>query len=155
MCSSDLGATGAAGPAGPTGATGADGPAGPTGATGADGPAGPTGATGAAGPAGPTGATGAPGAGATGYLRITGTNSVDDSSEPKTVTATCTGGRVAVGGGFNTTVTDAGDEDNLAVVQNRATSDTVWTVQAYEMQGGNVGGNWRVQAFVICATATP
>ncbi len=56
-----IGATGPAGPTGPSGTTGPLGPSGPTGATGATGPAGPTGATGATGPAGPTGATGATG----------------------------------------------------------------------------------------------
>jgi hypothetical protein len=54
-----IGATGLAGPQGPTGATG---PAGAAGATGATGPAGPAGATGATGPAGPAGAAGPTGA---------------------------------------------------------------------------------------------
>ena len=61
----DTGATGATGPAGPSGATGPTGPAGPMGATGSTGPTGArgdTGATGATGASGPAGTAGTPGA---------------------------------------------------------------------------------------------
>lgn len=159
----DTGATGATGPKGDTGATGPKGDTGATGAPGASGasgapgapgatgatgpsggPVGPTGATGATGPRGATGATGANGA--SGYERIVGATGANDSNEPKTATATCSGGKKVVGGGWVTTL-----NEDAAISANRATSDTVWSVTAYE--GNNTSGNWYLQAYAICVTA--
>jgi len=148
------GATGAQGVAGPQGATGADGIQGPQGATGADGIQGPQGATGADGIQGPQGATGADGVtgpqGATGAIgvtnweRITNT-SANDSSSPKTLTATCTGTKKLLGGG----VVMSGP-NGIYVVSSGPSSDTVWTATVTENLLG-VAGNWNITVTAICA----
>ncbi len=157
------GATGATGPAGPTGPTGAIGPIGPIGLTGAAGATGstgaagaqgvigatgPAGAAGAVGPAGPTGAAGPqgdPGAGATGYLKVTGVASASDITA-KTVTATCTAGRSVIGGGY--TLGGVAGTEYVQVTSSSPTSATVWTVTS----AATTADLYTLQAFAICAT---
>ncbi len=91
----DAGPQGPEDPTGPASAGGATGPAGADGAVGPQGPAGPAGADGATGPQGPAGANGV-----SNYLMVTGTATADDETTPKTATATCTGGRSVLGGGY-------------------------------------------------------
>ena len=106
-----------------------------------EGPQGPQGATGPQGPAGPQGVPGT-----SGYLQVPGAASASNSTSPKTVTATCTGGRVVVGGGG---VTNGATQ--VALTQSQPTSSTVWSVTATEISSTNT--NWTVQAFAICMNA--
>jgi hypothetical protein len=142
--------TGATGSTGSKGATGDTGLAGSTGATGVTGATGSTGATGQ----GATGATGPTGAnGATGYSKVDGIRvpaSGTNGTDPKTTTATCTGGRKVVGGGYLVTTSVAGDLDEITVYENRPTSETVWTASAQEDNPST--SSWALQAYAICAT---
>jgi hypothetical protein len=146
------------GPTGPTGATGATGPmgeTGPAGADGADGATGPTGPSGATGPMGPTGPAGDDGAdGATGPIGPTGpsgsvgsltivTQTSASTSVDKTITATCTGGTQAIGGGFLSSSVKVGAQASYP------SSATVWTVSAVEFVSEPT--NWTVTAYAICA----
>jgi hypothetical protein len=159
----DRGARGPAGPAGEQGDTGIQGEtgeqgdqgiAGEQGEVGEQGEAGDDGDTGATGPAGPTGPAGAAGAtgaagsdgedGVSGWLKITGAESAAiAANDDVTATATCTGGRKVLGGGYSI-ATPAGDE---MVTTNAPTSDTVWTVTASSVTGGG-----KVTAYALCAT---
>ena len=119
------GAPGAQGPqgekgdTGDTGATGAQGEKGDTGATGA------TGATGPVGPAGPQGATGA--TGATGAAASTSVSVVTATGTTVSVTASCTGGKIAVGGGYSLNAAgNNGAVSSLPVMTG--TTPTGWTV---------------------------
>jgi hypothetical protein len=67
------------------------------------------------------------------------------------VSATCTGGRKVVGGGFQA-LAASGSVAEITTTQNQPTSDTIWTVTASEDNGADVG-NWSLQAFAICLTA--
>ncbi len=107
------------------------------------------------GPTGPTGSTGATGAtgtnGATGYLRITGTRNPTtgtNTTQPKTSTATCTGGTKVIGGGYEIFAATETDLGEVNIYVNHATSDTVWTITARE---DNATGGWAIQAYAICA----
>jgi hypothetical protein len=164
------GDTGAQGPVGPQGDTGAkgnkgdDGDQGPKGDTGSQGPVGPQGDTGVTGTAGPQGDTGSQGpqgdtgqqgpqgdtgpAYSIGYQRVSGTTSSTNNTTPKTATATCPAGKVAVGGGWASTITNG----ELSTTVSRATSDTVWTVTVYTDNSGDAG-NWNLTAHVICVNA--
>lgn len=51
-------------------------------------------------------------------------------------------GKVAVGGGFNTSRSEIGAQ------QSRATANDTWTVDAVEYVSTN--SSWTVQAYVIC-----
>jgi hypothetical protein len=88
-----------------------------------------------------------------GYLRVTGTPSANDSSSPKSSTATCTGGRRVVGGGYQLAADNSAELPELTVSQNRSLTDTTRTVTAAE--GDAVSGNWSITAYAICGNATP
>jgi len=133
------GATGSAGPEGPSG--GPAGPEGPTGSQGPEGPEGPAGA-GAEGPQGPQGPQGPPGV--SGYQRVSGTASDNDTATPKTVSALCPVGKVVVGGGYAATQSQFG---STVVLVNQPASDTEWTVT---MESVNA---FSLQAFAVCVTA--
>jgi hypothetical protein len=77
---------------------------------------------------------------------VSGTTSASDGTDEKTATATCTGGRKVVGGGYKIVSTIAG---NPVPTITQATSDTVWSATAVET-GGNP--TWSIQAFAVCAT---
>ena len=97
---------------------------------------------------GATGPTGPAGTGATGFQRVVGTATATDATVPKTATATCPAGKVAVGGGYvAATATEVGE---LTVFANRSTSDTVWSVSATVDSGPNL--LWSLQAFAVCLT---
>lgn len=157
------GATGASGPTGPTGPkgdTGANGPAGPAGGTGATGPKGDTGATGAtgatgpkgdSGPTGPKGDTGATGAtGATGlsnFSTVNGSQTYIGTSGSTTVTASCPGGTVALGGGYSTYSPYGSDQYVGFTLMN-----SYPTGQAYTVTMRNTGGYYfYATPFVTCA----
>lgn len=97
-----IGPQGPAGPAGPQGPVGPQGPAGPTGnaVSGATGPQGPVGPTGPQGPQGSTGFTGPAGRdGVLGIQVVMSQYTVQPNSGFTTI-ATCTGGRIAIAGGY-------------------------------------------------------
>lgn len=110
-------------------------PAGP------QGPAGPTGPAGPAGPAGPPGATG---------LQTVFTTSVIDSSSPKTLTATCPSGKVALGGGVAVAPATVNE---VGVTTSYLASSTTWTATARELDATLT--NWGLNVVVICATVAP
>ena len=148
------GANGAAGAQGLPGADGAQGPKGDTGATGAQGLQGLPGAAGAQGPKGDTGATGAQGIqGPAGphatFTRVEGTISANDSTSPKTVTATCPNGGVVVGGGH---LFGGSDSVDLHVVSSYPSNATTWSVTGAEADAAPILGNWTVRAYAICAS---
>jgi hypothetical protein len=138
-----IGPMGATGPIGATGATGGTGAVGPTGAVGATGPAGGTGADGGTGPTGDQGPVGQTGPAGVSVDVVTVSNTSASSSSDKSITATCTGGRTVVGGGFSTSISAAGAQSS------RATSSTVWTVDAVEFS--NTASAWTVTAYAYCA----
>jgi hypothetical protein len=75
---------------------------------------------------------------------VTGTPSASNATDSKTVTATCTGGLSALGGGF--VITGSAD---VTASASYPSSATVWTVTAAETDP--VSANWSVTAYVICA----
>jgi hypothetical protein len=162
------GAPGVDGAPGPAGAPGADGAPGATGAPGADGAAGADGAPGATGapgadgaqglqgdpwpegpqgPQGDVGPAGADGAGAAGYDRKSDASADDENA--KSVTATCTGGRKVIGGGF--AVTDVSNGFYPVVTANGPSSDTAWTVESTSTSGAQ-DRSYALTAYAICAT---
>ena len=148
------GADGAAGPQGPAGADGAAGPQGPAGADGAAGPQGPAGADGAAGsqgpqgiqgPQGPQGPAGIDGTGVSGYELVSSVLG-PGTTAAKSVTATCPGGKVVLGGGFAM----SGLTNARLTLQNGPASITEWTVALSELDPGSP--SWTLTATAICAT---
>jgi hypothetical protein len=142
----DLGLPGLQGPAGRAGPPG---PPGPEGKEGKEGPEGPEGPEGKEGPPGPNGATG--------YLRVETTSAPasGDGGAPEiaSATASCPGGRKVVGGGYEVDAGPAGEGNNpaeVAVTQDRATSDTAWSVSAVTGNKDDVGA-WTISAYAICA----
>jgi hypothetical protein len=148
----DAGPQGLKGDAGPKGAEGPKGDTGPQGPTGLQGPQGPTGPKGDAGPQGSQGQKGDAGsqgtqgsAGLSGLDIVTAT-SATDSTTPKSATATCTGGRVAIGGGAEI----SGTGSNVAALTTSTRKSNVsWTASAAEIV--NTGNPWTISATVICA----
>jgi hypothetical protein len=125
--------------AGPTGPTG---PQGPTGATGA----GSTGATGPTGPASPLGQA---------LVNDGSTTSANNPIADVVVsdTATCTGGKVIVGGGgFYTVTGGAAQRLKVAETSSIATSTTVWTYSVTVNTALTAGNTVTVTAQAICAT---
>ena len=131
------------GDTGPTGATGDKGDKGDTGAQGPQGPQGPAGATGATGAAGPAGTI-------TGSLE-TVTALSPSNSLSKNITANCSSGKKAVGGGAALSLTDGSVS---IVASNPAANGTSWIAAAAEPNGNQAGtsANWTVTAYVICAS---
>jgi hypothetical protein len=81
------------------------------------------------------------------YLRVSAT-SANNSNSSKTTTATCTGGRRVLGGGFTQNGTPNPDIEFVAAYPS---SDTVFTVTAVE--DSPVNGNWTYTVWAICGTA--
>jgi hypothetical protein len=82
---------------------------------------------------------------------VVGTATTSDETSPKSATAACTGGRVAVGGGYVVTAA-TGSVAEITPTQNFPTSTTVWSTTASEDNDADVG-NWSLQAYVLCLTA--
>lgn len=78
-------------------------------------------------------------------------STLSDSSTPKTATAQCPSGKVAIGGGAKLT----GTPTTVAVTESAPTAPdgagkrTGWTAVAGEMAADP--GNWAVEAYVVCA----
>ncbi len=85
----------------------------------------------------------------TDILRVVGTAVGPNDDNTKTATATCTGGRILVGGGALVTAT-SGDVGHISMTASYPSSATVWTATGHEGIGWLVG-NWSIQAFALCA----
>ncbi len=129
------------------GLQGDPGPEGPQGDVGPEGPAGPQGDPGPEGPQGDVGPAGADGAGAAGYDQKS--NASADDEDAKSVTATCTGGRKVIGGGF--AISDVSGGFYPVVTANGPSSDTAWTVESTATTGSQDRG-YKLTAYAICAT---
>jgi hypothetical protein len=141
------GDAGPKGDTGPQGLMGLQGPQGPTGPKGDAGPQGPQGPKGDTGPAGATGPAGLSG------LQVISVSSASDSTSPKNVTAPCTGGKVAIGGGAEI-VSGNGSGSNVAsIIRSSQSSDMAWAASASEFF---VTSNaWALKTTVICANVAP
>lgn len=149
------GATGASGPQGPAGPQGLAGPQGPAGTPGAQGPQGPMGVQGIPGPKGDTGNTGMQGPvgpqGPAGILGLTAVfaSQVTSTSPGQTasVTASCTGGRIAVSGSCRSA------NSNLAITAGYASTigsiGTSWTCNFRDISV--LGGASTITATTYCA----
>ena len=160
---------------GPAGATGPEGPEGPEGrrdqtgqkgltaigrraaqqrAAGSRGrPGDRTGAEGAEGPQGPAGTGGISGLTVV-TARVPATGF--DSASPKTPTASCAAGSLAVGGGaeFERGTLPQSDLAKLFLVYAKpAAGATGWTAQALE--ASPFGETWALSVYATCVTATP
>jgi hypothetical protein len=80
---------------------------------------------------------------------VEGTISANDSSSPKTVTATCPNGTVVVGGGH---VFGGTDNVDLHVVSSWPSNTTTWSVTGAEPDAAPLGSSWTVRAYAICAS---
>lgn len=118
---------------------------GDAGPQGPEGPTGPAGADGATGPQGPAGTNGV-----SNYLMVTGTATADDETTPKTATATCTGGRSVLGGGY--LISGVSSQTAILITQNYPSSSTVWTVTG-TLSTTASDTPYALQAYAICGTA--
>ncbi len=122
---------------------------------GAQGIQGTQGAPGSTGPQGPVGIQGVPGvtgpAGVSELQIVPGIASADTSAL-RTVVATCPSGKVAVGGGYETS--NVSSASNIAIFNSYPSSPTEWTASGTTIV---VGGDtsYSLTAYVICATSTP
>jgi hypothetical protein len=55
-----------------------------------------------------------------------------------------------MGGGY--TLSAGSDTNKISIVQNYPSSQTTWTVEAIESQGG-ANSNWTLTAYAVCAIA--
>jgi hypothetical protein len=92
---------------------------------------------------GPRGAPGVSG------LEVLTVASATDSSQTKSVTATCPAGKRVVGGGAR--ATGAGVTE-VSVTENYPASTNQWTASAREVNA--VGGSWSLSVYALCATVT-
>ena len=106
------------------------------------GPRGPAGPAGPIGPVGPAGPTGPPGAGLAGY-QVVSASTATDSGSPKSVTATCPTGKVAISGGAR--VNSGGP---IALQADYPGSQTAWVALAREINA--YAGTWSLIVFVNC-----
>jgi len=84
------------------------------------------------------------------FRRLADVSSPVDSTSPKTVSATCAAGELAIGG---RTVTDAGGNAPIGISSAHEESAgggaTRYTVTAYEA-GGGFAGDWGITVKVVC-----
>lgn len=136
----------------PTGPAGAQGPVGPAGSAGPKGDAGapgPKGDKGDQGNQGVKGDKGDPG-GAFTFRRLADVSSAVDSTSPKTLTATCAAGELAIGGRALTDASGAAPIGISALHEEDAGGGlSRWKVTAYEA-GGNFVGDWGITLKVVC-----
>jgi hypothetical protein len=107
------------------------------------GPVGPAGPAGAPGATGATGAQGAPGVSA---LEIVSVQGALDSLSGKVVSVNCPAGKKLLGGGARL----IGEAGNVALDESYPLTATQW--RAYGTEVNATAGNWRIDAFAICAT---
>jgi hypothetical protein len=96
-------------------------------------------------PAGPPGPPGPPGA--TGF-EVKDASTASNSGSPKTVSAVCSTGKRAIGGGVRVTGNGAG---SVSITESFPDSDgTKWDTRAVEVDA--TGSFWILTAYVLCAT---
>ena len=83
------------------------------------------------------------------YLLVTGTATTDNELV-KSATATCTGGRKVVGGGY--TAENVSSLSAIAVTASYASSDTVWTVTG-DVTSTSGDTSFSLRAYAICVLA--
>jgi hypothetical protein len=122
----------------------------PRGEAGPRGPKGDTGNPGVQGPAGPQGVQGAPGASG---VQIVSATSFNDSSSPKTATATCPAGKTVIGSGASIggSFTSGSSTNTYAEVVVTAIDAGATQVVARAHEPDPFGSNWSVTAEAICA----
>ena len=76
-----------------------------------------------------------------------------NSESSRLVQATCPAGKVAVGGGGVAVPVITGSNAPIAVTRTSPFGPTGWIVTAQEMSA--FGGNWWIQAHVVCAKVAP
>lgn len=109
----------------------------------------PRGPQGPPGPQGPIGATGAQGPPGLSGRETVFTTSPSNSTSYKTVTASCSAGKQAIGGGA---AIGPAAGSTAAAITSSYLSQTSWIAAAREI--GTFAGNWSVNAVVICANVT-
>jgi hypothetical protein len=77
---------------------------------------------------------------------VNGTATASNTNSPKTATASCSSGKVALGGGF--LIAGSGSSAAAGIASYPSANDT-WTANAIKITGNP---NFSLQAFVICAT---
>ena len=82
---------------------------------------------------------------------VTHTTNNTPSGSTVTGTATCSAGKVVLGGGFEIGTTN-GQLDRVQVQSSKPTSTNVWTAIGI-VSGSNLSGNNRItiQAYAICS----
>ncbi len=107
------------------------------------GPVGPAGAPGAVGATGAVGPQGTPGVSG---LEIVSTQSANDSTVAKILSANCPAGKQLLGGGARI----VGAAGSVAVDESYPLTATQWRATATEVVA--TGANWYVNAYAICGT---
>lgn len=74
-----------------------------------------------------------------------GIASASNNDNTKTVTASCVGGKVAIGGGHTINMTSNGEPP--FITRSIRTGTNTWTITASE---GSITGNFSVTAYVMC-----
>jgi hypothetical protein len=149
------GITGPTGAKGDQGIQGPKGVTGPKGAMGTTGSKGDTGGKGATGPKGATGGRGPTGSGgASGYEVVSTSQDEPPDVGLWTTTATCPGGKVAVGGQYNVIVSSGvfngvvPDDPNSFVTDGHGVSGNGYYVEWYNNRAG--GDHLKVSVSVVC-----
>jgi hypothetical protein len=95
-------------------------------------------------PPGPVGPQGAPGvSGREEILAETAQN----SSSPKTVTATCTAGKKVLGGGIEV---GGPGRNRVTVTESQPAGESAWEAEAFEALA--TGAAWKLEVHAICGT---
>jgi|GEM_PF-2064743 len=150
----DKGDAGDNGLNGLTGPRGLDGPPGPQGPIGLTGSQGVQGDKGEQGPIGLTGSQGLKGDnGVSGLEIVMGTPSAP-SEDFLSVTATCPGNKMVIGGGYRVLNASHAAQEHVAINSSYPSSEHVWTVTS-EIDGTGDDMNYSLQAYAICTTINP
>lgn len=97
--------------------------------------------------AGPAGPQGPPGISAREDILA---ETPTDSASPKTVRATCSAGKKALGGGVEVGGTG---RNRVTVTENLPTGDNAWEAEAFEVNA--TAQTWKLEVHAICATIAP
>ncbi len=82
-------------------------------------------------------------------MEIVSVSSATNDTNPKSVDATCTGSKKALGGGARVSQ----DADGfVAITGTFPFNDTTWRAEAREIDDGD---DWSLTAYVICADVPP
>ncbi len=149
------GAVGATGPAGPIGATGPQGLPGLQGLPGVAGPIGPPGPQGVAGPPGPMGVSGLNGTngapGLSGFQRVStscGAVTIAKGATIPACNAPCPTGKMALGGGVQST-----PSDTLTTVVSWPSQDNSWSTIV--RNDDTKSATYTLTSWAVCASVAP